>query len=72
MREKTSRASVSPPNRKTPPEFGSMAPGSASFMIGYWPSGLNGAMVPAKIAENSQKPQMKTPAMPTPVSRIWP
>ena len=34
MRLNTSRASLSPPNRNTLCDAGSIAPGSASFMIG--------------------------------------
>ncbi len=49
-----------------------MAPGSVSFMIGTWASGSNGAILWAKMAVNSQKKQMPTPAMPTPLSNSWP
>ena len=72
MRENTSRASLSPPKRKTFCDAGSMAPGSASFMTAIWLSGSKGAIVDAKIAVNSQKKQIATPAMPTPLSKSWP
>ena len=35
-------------------------------------SGSKGAIVEAKIAVNSQKKQIATPAMPTPLSKSWP
>ena len=41
-------------------------------MIATWPSGSNGAIVAEKIAVNSQKKQIATPTMPTPLSNSWP
>ncbi len=54
------------------PVSGLMAPGTAFFMIETCTRGSNGAMMWAKIAVNSQKQQIKTPAAPTRLSKRWP
>ena len=51
------------------PVSGSSAPGTAFFMIETCTRGSSGAMMWAKIAVNSQKQQIKTPAAPTMLSK---